>query len=79
MSPSKRAKPSPASVKPARPDADNELNERFHALLRDAAEKREERALAQSTQNEAAARQESADLMALARSRRVGQGARTAR
>ena len=46
---------------------DERLNEEFHALLRDAAEKSEGRALIQSTEDAAAARQESADLLALAR------------
>ena len=46
--------------KPVRPAADVELNEQFHALLRDAAEKREERALTQAVENAAAARRESA-------------------
>jgi hypothetical protein len=50
-----------------RSEANDELNERFHTLLREAAEKREERALVQSTANGVAAEQESADLLALAR------------
>jgi hypothetical protein len=50
-----------------RSEANDELNEQFHTLLREAAEKREERALVQATANAAAARQESADLLALAR------------
>lgn len=53
---------------PPRSDANDELNEQFHTLLREAAEKREERALVQSTANAVAAEQESADLLALARS-----------
>lgn len=52
---------------PRRSDANDELNEQFHTLLREAAEKREERALVQSTANAVAAKQESADLLALAR------------
>ena len=51
-----------------RADNNDLINERFHALLREAAERREERALVKSTQDDAAAKQESADLMALARS-----------
>ncbi len=51
-----------------RRDGDDErLNEEFHTLLRDAAEKREGRALIQSTEDAVAAKQESADLLALAR------------
>jgi len=46
---------------------DERLNEEFHTLLRDAAQKREGRALIQSTEDAAAAKQESADLLALAR------------
>jgi hypothetical protein len=46
---------------------DERLNEEFHTLLRDAAQKREGRALVQSTEDAAAAKQESADLLALAR------------
>jgi len=53
---------------PPHPDANDELNEQFHTLLREAAEKREERAIAQSTADAAAAKQESADLLALGRS-----------
>jgi hypothetical protein len=49
------------------------LNEGFHTLLREAAEKREGRALLQSTEDAAAAKQESADLLALARSQATGQ------
>lgn len=48
------------------------LNDEFHTLLREAAEKREARALAQSLEESAAARQESADLLALARSQARG-------
>jgi uncharacterized protein YecT (DUF1311 family) len=66
----KRTTSSSPTSKPARPAADVELNEQFHALLRDAAEKREERALILATEDEAAARRERADLLALAR----GQG-----
>jgi hypothetical protein len=46
---------------------DELLNERFNTLLREAADKREERSLVQSTGDAAAAKQESADLLALAR------------
>jgi hypothetical protein len=56
-----------------RSDANDELNEQFHTLLREAAEKREERALVQSTANAVAAKQESADLLALARSQGLRQ------
>jgi hypothetical protein len=52
---------------------DERLNEEFHALLREAAEKREGRARVQSTEDAVAARQESVDLLALAR----GQANRT--
>jgi hypothetical protein len=51
--------------------ADEHLNEQFHTLLREAAEKREGRALIESTEDAAAARRESADLLALARGQRV--------
>ena len=51
-----------------RADSNDLINEQFHALLREAAERREERALMKSTQDAAAAKQESADLLALARS-----------
>jgi hypothetical protein len=60
-----------AKATPPRSEATDELNEQFHTLLREAAEKREERALVQSTANAVAAKQESADLLALARSRAV--------
>jgi hypothetical protein len=53
---------------PQRSDANDELNEQFHTLLREAADKREERAIAQSTADAVAAKQESADLLTLARS-----------
>ena len=52
---------------PQRSDANDELNEQFHTLLREAADKREERAIAQSTADAVAAKQESADLLTLAR------------
>ena len=55
---------------------DERLNEEFHTLLRDAAEKREGRALIQSTEDAVAAKQESADLLALARG--VARGPRSA-
>ena len=51
---------------------DDRLNEKFHTLLREAADKREGRARTQSTADAVAAQQESADLIGLARS----QGAR---
>jgi hypothetical protein len=47
---------------------DDQLNEKFHSLLREAAEKREGRARAESTADAIAAEQESADLIGLARS-----------
>jgi hypothetical protein len=46
---------------------DEQLNEEFHTLLREAAEKREGRAHLQRTEDDAAAKQESADLIGLAR------------
>lgn len=46
---------------------DELLNEQFNTLLRDAADKREERSLVQATGDAVAAKQESADLLALAR------------
>ena len=46
---------------------DDQLNEKFHLLLREAAEKREGRARTQSTEDAVAAKQESADLIGLAR------------
>ena len=46
---------------------DDQLNEKFHSLLREAAEKREGRARTQSTADAVAAKQESADLIGLAR------------
>lgn len=57
-----------AKAIPQRSDANDELNEQFHTLLREAAEKREERAIAQATADAVAAKQESADLLALGRS-----------
>ncbi len=45
---------------------DDRLNEEFHALLQEAAEKREERQRVHSLQDEAAARQESHELLSLA-------------
>ena len=53
---------------PQRSDANDELNEQFNIVLREAAEKREERAIAQSTADAVAAKQESTDLLALGRS-----------
>jgi hypothetical protein len=52
--------------------ADEHLNERFHTLLREAAELREGRALVQSSADDAAARQESVDLLELARGDAAG-------
>jgi len=52
------------------------LNERINTLLRDAADKREERSLVQATGDAAAAKQESADLLALARERGPKRGAK---
>ena len=46
---------------------DDKLNEKFNTLLREAAEKREGRARIHSTEDAAAAKQESADLLGLAR------------
>jgi hypothetical protein len=46
---------------------DELINDQFHALLRDAAEKREGRELAHVTQNQAEARRASEGLLALAR------------
>jgi hypothetical protein len=49
--------------------ADDELlNEQFNTLMRGAADKREERSLVQANGDAVAAREESADLLALARS-----------
>ena len=63
----KRSGAEEPSAPTPRSGADDQLNDQFHALLRDAAEKREERALARSTEDMAAARRESADLLALSR------------
>ena len=46
---------------------DERINDEFHALLRDAAEKREGRTRVHSSEDDAAAKQESSDLLALAR------------
>ena len=46
---------------------DERLNDEFHALLRDAADKREGRTRVHSSEDDAAAKQESTDLLALAR------------
>jgi hypothetical protein len=51
---------------------DELLNEQFNTLLREAAEKREERSLVQATGDAVAAKQESADLLALARGEAPG-------
>jgi hypothetical protein len=50
---------------------DERLNEQFNTLLREAADKREERSLVQATGDAAAAKRESADLLALARGQAV--------
>jgi hypothetical protein len=47
---------------------DDRTNEKFQAVLREAADKREGRARAQSAADAVAAKQESADLISLARS-----------
>ena len=51
---------------------DARTNEKFHAVLREAADKREGRARAQSAADAVAAKQESADLIGLARSQGAG-------
>jgi hypothetical protein len=51
---------------------DDRMNEKFHTLLREAAEKREGRARTQSAADAVADKQESADLISLARSRGAG-------
>jgi hypothetical protein len=51
---------------------DERLNDQFHTLLREAAEKREGRAVSRSTEDAVAAKQESADLLALARGQAPG-------
>jgi uncharacterized protein YecT (DUF1311 family) len=57
-----------ASTTPTGRNADDErLNEKFNTLLREAAEKREARARLQHTEDAAAAKRESADLIGLAR------------
>ncbi len=58
-----------AGTDTARAREDELLNERFNTLLREAADKREERSIVQATGDMAAARQESEDLLALARER----------
>jgi hypothetical protein len=60
---------SSTATEPRTDDVDA-LNEEFQTMLRDAAEQRESRALVKANEDDAAARQESADLLALARSRR---------
>ena len=47
------------------------LNDKFHSLLREAADKREGRARTQSTADAIAAKQESADLISLASMLRI--------
>lgn len=60
---------------PSKPTAaDDQLNDEFHRLLREAAEQREVRATAESEENVSAAGRESADLLALARGRGVDNG-----
>jgi hypothetical protein len=51
----------------ARAEADREINEQFHALLREAAEKRDGRSRVHSSEDAVAAKEESADLLQLAR------------
>jgi len=46
---------------------DELLNEQFNKLMREAADRREERSLVQATGDAVAAKKESADLLALAR------------
>ncbi|MGD0862740.1 MAG: hypothetical protein ABSA21_08245 [Candidatus Limnocylindrales bacterium] len=53
-----------------RAGSDERLNEEFHTLLRRAAEERAGRARIQESGDAAAARQESANLLALARGQR---------
>jgi uncharacterized protein YecT (DUF1311 family) len=50
---------------------DEKLNEQFNTVLREAADKREERSLVQATGDALAAKRESADLLALARGQAV--------
>jgi hypothetical protein len=50
-----------------RAGSDDRLNEKFHTLLREAAEKREGRAQTQAIADAIAAKQESDDLIGLAR------------
>ena len=52
--------------------SDDVLNEKFHVLLREAAERRAERALVQSSGDLVAAGEELAGFLALARSSRGG-------
>jgi hypothetical protein len=63
---------------PSQRAGDERLNDQFHTLLREAAEKREGLDLIYTTRNQAEAKQESADLLALARSGVPGRGNRTA-
>jgi hypothetical protein len=65
-----------AGAETAKARDDELLNERFNTLLRDAADKREERSLVQATGDAAAAKQESADLLALERERGPRRGSR---
>ncbi|MFI5260047.1 MAG: hypothetical protein ACHQ01_10640 [Candidatus Limnocylindrales bacterium] len=48
-------------------ETDDQLNQQFHTLLRDAADKREGRTRVHSSEDAVAAQKESADLLALAR------------
>jgi septal ring factor EnvC (AmiA/AmiB activator) len=69
----------PTSTNPADARAaDNErLNDQFHTLLREAADKREGRARNEATEDAAASKRESANLLALARSQGRGQANRS--
>jgi hypothetical protein len=58
---------------------DDRLNDQFHTLLREAAEKREGRELSHASKNRSEAEDELAGLMALARSGEAGRGNGTAR
>jgi hypothetical protein len=69
---------SASSRTPAQQAGDDRLNDRFHALLREAAEKREGRELIHTSANQAEAKAESADLLALARSGAPGRTNTTA-
>ncbi len=53
---------------------DELLNEQFNTLMREAADRREERSLVQATGDAVAAKKESADLLALARGQAPEEG-----